>query len=315
MSYIAEAWEKELYEDKYIPSDKNTASKMGYECIKRLVLERTAPELKKPFTLEAIGKMAEGTEQEKQIRGWITLNPGTDIIRSQEPFEFEKLQLKGHFEGILEKKNEEPILFEIKTTERYTFDSLYTIEDFYKNRWWLGYLKQVTVYAKAAKMDRVLFIVKDRASRKPPKEFIYEVDESIWTAIKKKCRTVNAFVRRNKIPSDEHCDFSECGNDRNGCPFFDYCQPSMVQINEGYEQVLDDEIYEKITRYLHIRSLVKEKDEISDYLKSRFNKEGTGINAYVLSKDPEDEDPIYEIKWSERNGKNGKTFAMNVGEL
>ena len=167
---------------------------------------------------------------------------------------------------------------------------------------------------KAFKKEYITFIVKDRATW-DIKDFRFEWDESIWNDIKRKCRTANPFIRKQEIPPDELCDFNECGNDRNGCPFYEYCLPSIEIINEGYEQVRDDDIWDKITKFIYIRSLLKEKDEISDYLKNRFSKDGKAINAYISAETEDETCPIYQIEWSERNGKKGKTFAMNVGEL
>jgi hypothetical protein len=268
MTTIQQAWTQDLLGEKYSPSKTNRASQMGYNCIRRLYYERMHPEEKTPFSEQALANMREGTEQEKAIRKHL-MELGFDIKRSQEPFEFEEIQLSGHWEGFL-KKGKEEILFEIKTTTQFTYDKLNTIEDFRSNRWWEGYLKQVTVYMAASHQSNSLFLVKDR-SRWQIKEFPYNFDIDVWNGIYAKCNTINDHIAKNKIPEDKYCySFQECDS----CNFLNFCCPQRVIAHEGFKRVSDFEEIDMVARYMQLKGekkeLEKEYKEVDKYIGKKY---------------------------------------------
>jgi hypothetical protein len=316
---LSEIWNSEFEKEEDFHYRSNAATLIKYKCIRRIVCEQIKPEFKKPFPLESKQRMRMGSELEELVK-LNFMKKGFKFTNTQTAFglnhmrttpELNRLRISGKIEGLMIRPgSDEEELFEIKMVSEYAYKSLYSIDDFYDGKWKAGWLQQVTPYMVAFNKLSVTFIIIS-SEKWDIKEFKFDFHVPTWNHIKAKCRTVNPYVRKKEIPSDEHCDFSEC----NFCPFIDYCQPSMESINVGYEQVIEDELHEKIARYIHIRSLLKEKDDIGDYLKARFNKDGVGVNAYISCKDSKDEDPIYELRWSERNNKSGKSYVLNIGEL
>lgn len=275
---IEEQWEIDFLSEEFKGAKSNRSSQMGHECIRFLYYMRMNPEEFAPFDLEAKGRMWEGKVQEQRIRAWLTQK--YDVIRSQEEFgfntlnnrePFDTLELSGHVEGFLVNYDPQNTLFEIKTCERYRFDTLHTIDNFYDNMYWLGYLKQATCYMKAVGANKILFIIKDRSSSRPLKRFWYEFSEEMWGGIISKCNTVNHFMELGTVPDAEHCDFSECDN----CHFLNFCCPNRVIVHEGYKIVTDDDEIDRAVRCM----------DLNENEKSYIIPKGSVINGEELNQD------------------------------
>lgn len=284
---LTEAWDQDLLNREQKPSQFNRASSMGINCIRRLYFERVHSDQKKPFDLETLQRMNEGTIQEANVRGYYTNKPGWDVTQSQIDFgagskfptePFIGLQLSGHWEGFLHVPNEEKILMEIKTTNEFKFPRLNSIDDFYDGKWWERYLDQVTVYMKAAQVDRIRFIVKDRSAWRI-KEFDYEFEEKRWKNIMVKCELINGLMEDESIPHDALCwNFLECDMG-DGCPFYDFCCPNKVTIHEGFMRVNDQEEVDKALEYMRVRDEKSRVTREHDKLKAYFKRKYEGVDG------------------------------------
>jgi len=263
MTYIQKQWQEDLMNETYSPSKTNRASQSGYKCIRRLYYERMSPEGKAPFSYDAKARMREGKQQEKNIRAWMQSNPTWDLERLQEFVEIKDLQLTGHIEGFLIKDNGKPILFEIKTCEKWTFDKVKAegIDYFLNpsNRWFNGYLNQKTIYMEATEQEKSVFFIKDRSKWDICEvEYFYEPER--WNDLETKYRMLNEYVAKEELPPDSACEYSECDS----CPFINFCNPDRVIMHEGYKRISDEEEIDMVARYLQLK---KEKKEYEKELK------------------------------------------------
>ena len=280
MNSIVEAWKNDLTAKEYSPPKTNRASSLGYECIRRLVLERYSPDNKLPFPIQAYEAMREGTEQEESIVRNLSYL-GFPIIRRQEHVTIKESEISGKIDGFIEARGEKPILIEIKTTTEFSFNKLNIIEDFHGNKWFSKYLMQVTAYMKATGQEQMMFILKDRASWRI-KTFIYDFEPLKWARIEHKCNIVNQHVKENRIPAEGYCySFQVC----KGCPFCGYCKPGKEIVNEGFEMVEDPELQAKLDRRTEIAPIAKEFEELDETIKTPYKKGGIkeGANLYVGS--------------------------------
>lgn len=251
---------------KRYPCYVNRASSIGYfvpalnGCLRRGVYERTNWQDKELHDAQTQLIFDEGNNQEKTVLADLAA-AGIPIIEQQTPFEWKQYQISGHVDG---KYVEDSIAYpvEIKSMHPAIFDQVKVLDDFKKHPWTRAYLGQITIYMLCQGIDKGIFLLKNKSNgalRQITVDLDFELGENCIRA----CEAINASIESGTLP-DRITDIEVCKK----CPFHVLCLPVK---NWGVElKIEDDPAFEdRISRYLSLKEMSKECDDLWDIIKER----------------------------------------------
>jgi CRISPR/Cas system-associated exonuclease Cas4 (RecB family) len=270
---------------KKIPSYSNRASEIGHPCVRYLVWNRTKWDQKHiyPTSLQYI--FDEGVEQEKIIVKEL-LEADISLIEQQKSFRWEKYNISGHLDfKILDGNNAIPV--EFKSLNPYTFDSIKSVDDLYKNKSWFfrKYPAQLSLYLLMDNKEFGLFLLKNKSNGQL-KQIELNLDYDYAESLLQKVEKINDFVEKKEDPEPIDYDEKVCGS----CEFKHVCCNDI----KGKELKFfdDEEMEKKLELYHELKLQVKAYKQIEDELKEELLE----VNKVVCG------DYLIEGKWIDVKG-------------
>lgn len=264
----------------------NYASQIGDSCLRKLVLNRTAGDFKKPHNvfLERIFERGRTVEEiaVQQIK-----KAGFIWQEQQSKFEDRKSGIAGAIDGMVGEPNgsQRPDLFpcEIKTINPYDWEKINSVEDMKNStkHWVRGYPAQLQIYLFLKSAERGLWWLVNALTWEG-KDIWTELDIDFVDSLLKKGKEINDYV--DNIQEDMKSGMKvtdEMFNDHlpdripydskmcDSCAFEHLCLPA-IHAKEGAEFVEDPELEEKLNRREELRAVHSEYSRIDKEVKKQL---------------------------------------------
>lgn len=259
---------------KVYPCHANRASGVGHPCERKLVYDRLnwQEALKPDVGLQLI--FNEGNLQEQAVIRLLQ-DSGYRINESQRAFAWEKYNITGHIDGMIEIDGESYPL-EVKSASPFAFDKIATVEDVKNARYHYmrGYYDQMQVYLLLANKQAGVILFKNKVNGRL-KTVLVELDYEYAEKLLKKVERINEFVAKKEYP--ERIDDKDVCS---GCPFRHICLPDETW--EGAEVLNDGELESMIAKRQELSKAASEYEEVNDALKEQWKQRQDGV--YLVGK-------------------------------
>jgi len=290
------------------PCHTNRASELGEECLRYLYYCRTEWDKRQPPSrrLEAI--YLEGMEQELAVIR-LLLGLGFRIEEQGKSLSIPDYQITGTIDGFIA-NGEMRAGIEIKSLERYIFESVNSVEDFKnpKRPWLRRYLAQATLYMAMTHQSSWLFILKNR-SRLELKLLEYDFDLDFYNILIEKAKMINEAVARREPPPALPYLPGIC----EPCPFNHICEAGNGEVkDDNFEKIDAPDIREMIKEYF----MLKEAHEKFEIVKEDIRAQFSGRNA-IIGEDYKIKSRLVEVKPdpSPKPRKGYKYWAINISDI
>jgi hypothetical protein len=272
---IVEAKAKKI---KSYPQHVVRASEVGHPCEKYLVLSITNWQDRTPydpglqFVFEGGNAVEDLAVKDFEEAGFRIYRPEPD-----KAIALSKPRITGHSDIRVDFGNGKPITGEIKGLNKYDFDSLNCLEDFFKSKkvWIRKYPAQLMTYMFTYGEEDGFFYLKSIPGFQPKVIFI-KLDLEYMESILQKTERIEKHIAEGTCP-DGIDDIDVCQR----CPFWHICLPEL-QASE-LEILTDPELEDKLSRWDELKPLYKEYNELDkDIKKTISGHEKLSIGDFLI---------------------------------
>lgn len=224
---------------------------------------------KKAFESGVVARLDEGNRHEKQMVSELMLM-GFNVIQNQMPIEIKnrtgELVCRGKIDGLIQ-YGRQRFALEIKTMSPNVFNSVNSIEDFYKKPYLRKYLSQIWLYLYGNNLEYGLFMLDNLMGqwKAVPIELNYEATEGILQRLER-CWE---YVKKKEYPDPIPYDSTMCDD----CAFAATCLRDVSSKNI-LDLSADEEFSTMAKRCAELKPLVKEHDAIEKGIKLKLE----GVN-------------------------------------
>ncbi|MFA5560114.1 MAG: hypothetical protein WDA59_11790 [Methanofastidiosum sp.] len=259
---IKEAKKKKI---KNYPCHVPRASEIGHPCERYLVYSITNWQDRQPydpelqFIFEGGNLVEELAIKDFEEAGFKVYRPEPDkAIAESRP------QITGHIDIRVDFGDGKVYTGEIKGLNKYDFDSLNCLEDFFKSKkvWIRKYPAQLMTYLYIKGEERGFFYLKSIPGFQPKLIWV-DLDLDYMEEILQKTERVENHVKNKTLPPQID-DYEICER----CPFLMLCLPEIKR--SAMEFIDNDELEQKLNRWYELKSLSKEFEELDRELKKYF---------------------------------------------
>jgi CRISPR/Cas system-associated exonuclease Cas4 (RecB family) len=253
------------------PCHVNRASEAGHPCLRYLVYCRTCWQEKSApdATLQGIFELGNVLER------WVVRlieEAGFTFQESQRPFEDANFQLTGHIDGMIVVDGKR-YPTEIKTCNPHDWQKIRSVEDMHRSKkvWWRKYPAQMQLYLGMSGEEEGMFLLVNKTSGEI-KQVNVTFDAAYYEQIMQRVEAVNRHIAEETVPERIPYDEDVCGH----CAFAHICLPDK-DYGEGATIVTDDEVQEMLDRWMELRPLAKEFQDLDAVIKAKFRGCGLAI--------------------------------------
>lgn len=250
------------------PRSVSILSDIG-ECDRQMVYSITNWKDKPLHDEELQARFDEGREQERKLNRDL-IDMGYDVIAQQEVCEVKNRSgdviARGKIDGkIVYQKVKIP--YECKSLNVNVFDSLETVEDFYKKPWLRKYIRQIQMYLYGNNCEEGLLICTDCLGH--IKLFVITLDYGEAEAILQRLERVHAAIGNKVLP--ERIDYREdvCGY----CSFAHICLPDVIRQESAI--ITDEEFIERLNRRESLAQARSEYENLDRSIKNDIKERVT----------------------------------------
>jgi hypothetical protein len=264
---------------KVYPQHVVRASEIGHPCERYLTYSITNWQDKSPYDvgLQFVfdgGNLVEDLAINDFIEaGFKVYRPEPDkAIAESRP------AITGHIDVRVDFGDGKPVTGEIKGLNRYDFDSLNCLQDFFnsKKTHIRKYPAQLMCYLYFKAEDRGFFYLKSIPGFQPKLIWI-DLDYEYMESILKKTERIEEHIKNKTLP-DQITDYSICER----CNFLHLCLPEMKR--QPMEMIDDDEFEQKLTRHEELKPINKEYDELDREIKKLLEgKEKIMVGDFLIT--------------------------------
>lgn len=244
---------------KIYPCHINRASSLGDPCERRLVLERTSWQEKKPHDVGLQYVFDEGNLQERAVLNDLE-EAGIRIIEQQRDFSWKEYQITGHIDGKISVDGKTPPL-EIKSMSPNIWRTMETEDDLKRYPWTDRYRAQIQLYLLMAEEEEGILILKNKSTGQL-KQINIALDYEFAESLIQKAERINDHVKNDTLPNYVE-DKSLCAE----CAFVHICCPK-IEYGEELEIVNDAELIEMLNRREVLIPLKKEYEQLDKEIKA-----------------------------------------------
>jgi len=261
------------------PCYTNRASEIGYfvpmleGCLRRGVYTRTNWKDRELHDARVQLIFDEGNNQERQILIDLAL-AGVTIIEQQSALTWDEYQISLHIDGCW---CEDGIAYpvEIKSMSPNVFAIVNSFEDFKKKSWTRSYMAQITIYMLSKNIDKGIFILKNKSTGEL-KQITVDLDYELGEACIRAAEVINEHIKNNTLP-DRITDIQRCKD----CPFKLLCLPE-ISFGEPLKIKDDPDFESRLNRYLEIKQLSKECDDVYEIIRAEAKAEANGKELNLM---------------------------------
>jgi len=263
---------------KVYPQHVVRASDIGHDCERYLTYSITNWQDKSPhdvgleFVFEG-GRLVEDLAiKDFEDAGFKVYRPEPDKgIAEARP------AITGHIDIRVDFGDGRPITGEIKGLNKYDFDSLNCLEDFYRSKkvHIRKYPAQLMCYLYIKGEDRGFFYLKSIPGFQPKLIWI-DLDYEYMESILQKTERIESHIKNKTLP-DQITDYSVCER----CGFLTLCLPEMKRM--PMEFINNDEFEQKLIRHEELKPMTKEYDDLDKEIKKLLEgKEKIMIGDFLI---------------------------------
>jgi hypothetical protein len=252
---------------KNYPCHVVRASEIGHPCERYLVYTVTRWQDKQihdvglQFVFEGGNVIEDMAVRDFEEAGFKVYRPEPDRAIAES-----KPAITGHIDIRVDFGDGQPVRTgEIKGLNKYDFDSLNTLQDFFNSKkvWIRKYPAQLMTYLYIKGEERGFFYLKSIPGFQPKLIWI-DLDYEYMESLLKKTERIESYIA-NKVLPEQINDYSVCER----CGFLQVCLP---EIKANILDILDDsEIEQKLNRWEELKPLSKEYEEIDKEIKQSFS--------------------------------------------
>lgn len=260
---IVEAKGKKI---KNYPCHVVRASEVGHPCLKYLVLSITNWQDKSPydpglqFVFEGGNAVEDMAIKDFEEAGFRVFRPEPDKAIAES-----KPAITGHIDFRVDFGDGKVYTGEIKGLNKYDFDSLNCLEDFFKSKkvWIQKYPAQLMTYLYIKGEERGFFYLKSIPGFQPKLIWV-NLDYDYMESILKKTERVEKHIAEGTLPHGID-DINVCQR----CGFWHICLPE-IQTSE-LELLTDPDLEQKLERWNELKPQSKEYEELDKDIKKSIN--------------------------------------------
>ncbi len=250
---------------KHLPCHVVRASEIGHPCMRYLVYTITNWQDRQPhdpglqFVFEGGNHVEDMAIKDFEEAGFKVYRPEPDkAIAESRP------QITGHIDFRVDFGDGKVYTGEIKGLNKYDFDSLNCLQDFYNSKkvWIRKYPAQLMTYMYIKGEDKGFFYLKSIPGFQPKLIWI-DLDYDYMESILQKTERVENHIKNKTLP-EQIDDYSVCER----CGFLTLCLPEIKRT--PMEFIDDEEIEGKLKRWNELKPLSKEFEEIDKEIKKSF---------------------------------------------
>ena len=255
------------------------ASEVGHPCERYLVYSITNWQDKSPhdpglqFVFEGGNAVEEMAIKDFEEAGFKVYRPEPDkAIAESRP------TITGHIDIRVDFGDGKPVTGEIKGLNKYDFDSLNCLEDFFNSHkvHIRKYPAQLMTYMYIKGEERGFFYLKSIPGFQPKLIWI-DLDLEYMESILQKTERIEKHIKEGTVPGGIN-DFDICQR----CGFWHICLPE-IQTSE-LELLIDPDLERKLERWNEIKPLSKEYDELDKEIKKSINgHEKLMVGKYLIT--------------------------------
>ncbi len=247
----------------------NRASNLGHPCLRFLTYCRTHSKQRLAVDTNLQSIFQEGKLHEREWNR-LAVDLGFHVVESQESFWMADVQISGHSDGCIVRRNDEggvPVLHDYKTITGNLWPRINAFEDLVKMGYTSRWIDQMMLYMLMKNVWAGMIVLKSKQhGRLKCLPFMLDLDRA--EALLQKAEKVNVCVAGWILPEQIPYQESVCGR----CGFLHICQPA-IQF-EGTEKIDDPEVISDIGRLLELKPAKAEHDKLVRNLKDRFHPIG-----------------------------------------
>ena len=241
------------------PVNSWRASELGHECLFYLFLNRTHWDKKQQIDIEKLLILEEGIIQEKKVIDDLK-ECGFNILEQQRSFYEKKYNITGHIDCLIQHKDliPEPTLAEIKSLSNINFNSINSIDDLKKSKYYYirNYKTQIMLYLFLIEQEEGLIILKNKVNGQLkfiPVKLDYQYVENILKKVEKLNKYLEEYEKdKNIIDKIEKCNDTSICKD---CVFNYFC---FKDKNWGNGLIVQDDI--------NIEKLIEENKQLEEFV-------------------------------------------------
>ena len=263
---------------KIYPQHVVRASEIGHPCLKYLVLsisnweDRTPHDAGLEFVFEG-GNMIENMAiKDLEEAGFKVYRPEPDkTLKEMKPV------ITGHLDVRVDFGDGKPITGEIKGLNKYDWDKLNKIEDFFasKKTWIKKYPAQLMIYMYMKAEEDGFFYLKSVPGFQPKFIFI-KLDYEYVESLLKKTELIEQHVKEGTKPEGIN-DIDVCQY----CAFKHICLPELKR--SSLDLVTDPELEDNLEKWNKLRGSYKEYNQLDKTIKKAINgKEKLVVGDFLI---------------------------------
>ena len=266
---IIEAKRKKI---KNYPCHVPRASEIGHDCERYLVYSITNWQDKAPYNPELQfifegGNLVEDLAiKDFEEAGFNVFRPEPDkAIAESRPQITGHIDIRVDFGDFLPEGFEKRVYTgEIKGLNKYDFDSLNCLDDFFNSKkvWIRKYPAQLMTYLYIKGEDKGFFYLKSIPGFQPKLIWV-DLDYNYMESILQKTERIEQHIVNKTLP-DQIEDYSVCQY----CPFLNLCLPELKRT--AMEFIDDTELEEKLIRWDELKPLTQEYSTLDKEIKKSF---------------------------------------------
>ncbi len=247
---------------KNYPQHVVRASEIGHPCEKYLVLSITNWQDRTPydpglqFVFEGGNAVEDMAIKDFEEAGFKIYRPEPDKAIAES-----KPKITGHIDIRVDFGDGEPITGEIKGLNKFDFDSLNCLEDFFNSKkvWIKKYPAQLMTYLYIKGEEKGFFYIKSIPGFQP--KFIWiDLDLDYMEKILQKTERIEKHIAEKTLPEGIN-DLDVCPR----CPFWHICLPQLKATE--LELITDPELEQKLERWNEVKPASKEYQKLDKEIK------------------------------------------------
>lgn len=280
---------------KQWPVNSNRASEIGHPCERYLFFNRTRWQERALHTIDLEYIFREGREQERSVLRLLA-DSGVDVLEQQRPFSWPIHQITGSIDGKV-LIDGQAIPLEIKSMHPFIWQKINSLDDMLnaKQDHLRKYPAQLTIYMLCDNKDKALFLFKNKSTGQL-KEILINLDYEYAESIIRKVERVNKAVETGITPDPlPWCDTCE------KCPYRHICINDAIRTEMQFWD--DEEAEEKITRWMELKPVAAEYDELDTWRKDTFR----GVEKAIVGN--------YLVMGKEQGSDKKKTWKVSITSI